>query len=196
MATQAERRATTRTAVVEAAYAAFELRGSLDVPLEQIARDAGVTKGSIHYHFDNRRGLLAEVAVWLFARFERKVSATATADGREIGANEYVRALLSEQAKPVGRVLFSIGDELLRTASLGEIDPYPYLRRRLRGLGACGPTLVTAGAILHFGRQLAFGLAGNRGHRRDDRSAGALVGLFEPLSSASHRGSGFPRCGR
>ena len=151
MATQEERRNATRAAIIAAAHAAFEAHGSPDVPLDEIADDAGVTKSTILYHFTSRTRLLAAVAAALFVEIEERADAPTTSD--------YIRALLTEQAKPVGRVLFTIGDELLRTGQLGEIDPYRYLCTKLIDLGATEPVITTAGAVMQFARQLAFGLA-------------------------------------
>ncbi|MEM7337619.1 MAG: TetR/AcrR family transcriptional regulator [Actinomycetota bacterium] len=154
MATQAERRSTTRAAIVEAASAAFIRHGSPDVSLDEIARDAGVTKGTILYHYESRAGVLAAVAVRLFADLEARVTA-----GEDVDATSYVTKLLAYQAGPVGRVLFTIGDELMRIGSLGAVDPYRHIRLRLDELSAPGSTAVIAGAVLQFARQLAFGLA-------------------------------------
>jgi AcrR family transcriptional regulator len=64
--TQTERRNSTRCAIVKAAFDAFKKAGSADVALELIAENAGMTKGSIHYHFKNRVGLVMAVAIWVF----------------------------------------------------------------------------------------------------------------------------------
>ncbi|MEO1059842.1 MAG: TetR/AcrR family transcriptional regulator [Actinomycetota bacterium] len=154
MATQAERRATTRAAIIEAASAEFAAAGSPDVALDVIAERAGVTKGSIQYHFANRAGLLGEVATWIFAELERRVAAL----GDDVTPREYLRVILAEQAGPTGRVLFTIGDELARSGTLQPFDPYPYLCERLDELGLGGPVSVTAAATVQFGRHLAFGL--------------------------------------
>ncbi len=155
MPTQAERRTQTQRAIVEAAYRAYELEGSLDVALESIAADAGVTKGAIHYHFGNRLGLLAAVAVWVFTELEAQLEqAQATRD-----VAVYIRALLEAQASARGRILYTIGDTLAQAGALQPIDPFDYLRERLRRLGVGPHALVTAAAVYQFGRQLAYGLS-------------------------------------
>ncbi|MEM1248708.1 MAG: TetR/AcrR family transcriptional regulator [Acidobacteriota bacterium] len=154
MPTQAERRESTRTAIVEAAFSAFVEHGAPDVALEDIARAAGVTKSTIHYHFHSRAGLLATVAVRLFQDIEERAMA-----GDEVTPQSYVRELLLAQAQPVGRVLFTLGDELMRLGRLEGVDPFRHLEARLRELGLSGSTAVASGAVLQFGRQLAFGLA-------------------------------------
>ncbi|MFK7919374.1 MAG: TetR/AcrR family transcriptional regulator [Ilumatobacter sp.] len=156
MATQEERRSSTRKAIVDAAIEAFERHGSPDVPLEQIAQAAGVTKSTIHYHFSNRAGLLGTVAIRLFREIEERINDVHA--GGSLAAPDYVRALLAEQSAPVGRVLFTTGDELLRMGKSADVDPYRYLRHRLEQLGVGGSAAVKAAAIVEFGRQLAFGL--------------------------------------
>lgn len=151
VATQAERRATTRSAIIEAAHAEFAAVGSTDVAMDVIAERAGVTKGSIQYHYANRAGLLGAVAMWTFTQIEHRV-------GDEVTPRGYLRAILTEQAGPTGRVLFTIGDELARSGSLQPFDPYPYLCERLTELGFDGPVSVVAAATVQFGRHLAFGL--------------------------------------
>jgi AcrR family transcriptional regulator len=157
VATQAERRATTRAAIIDAAFVAVERHGSPDVPLEENAQAAGVTKGTIHYHYTNRAGLLAALTLRLFGEIEDRATISNAQHG--VDAESYIRAILVEQAAPVGRVLFTVGDELLRIGSLESVDPYRYLCSKLEELGVAGQPIVLAGAVLQFGRQLAFGLA-------------------------------------
>lgn len=51
----------TRTAILDAARRLFEARRSPDVDLEEIAREAGVSRQAIYLHFGNRAGLLLAV---------------------------------------------------------------------------------------------------------------------------------------
>lgn len=151
VATQEERRRSTQAAILESAFGAFVEHGSPDVALDVIAERAGVTKGSIQYHYANRAGLLGAVATWAFTQIELRV-------GDETTTPAYLRAILTEQAGPTGRVLFTIADELARSGSLQPFDPYPYLCERLAELGFDGPISVAAAATVQFGRHLAFGL--------------------------------------
>lgn len=157
MATQEQRRTTTKNAIISAAYSAFEAYAPADVSLESIAQKAGVTKGSIHYHFGNRAGLMAAVAVWLFTAIETRIAKTIQASGRKRTASVYVAALLAEQASPAGRVLFTIGDTLEQQGGLSEVSPYNYLCEKLRHLEVTGSVEVMAAAVMQMGRQLAYG---------------------------------------
>jgi AcrR family transcriptional regulator len=59
--TQAERRATTRAALVGAARELFAARGYPAVGTAEIVRAAGVTRGALYHHFDGKDDLFAAV---------------------------------------------------------------------------------------------------------------------------------------
>jgi AcrR family transcriptional regulator len=66
MATQHERRADTRRALLEAAARLFVERGISDAPVDEIASAAGRTAGAIYHHFGSKDGLVfALVDEWL-----------------------------------------------------------------------------------------------------------------------------------
>ncbi|MEO0574423.1 MAG: TetR/AcrR family transcriptional regulator [Pseudomonadota bacterium] len=163
MPTQEQRRTTTKNGIIAAAFETFKTHGGVDVSLESIADRAGVTKGSIHYHFGNRAGLMTAVALWLFTAIEERIASQIKASGRRRTASLYVTHLLAEQASPAGRVLFTIGDALEQQAGLGEVNPYHYLCDKLRHLGVTGSVEVMAAAVMQLGRQLAYGEA-NKDH--------------------------------
>jgi AcrR family transcriptional regulator len=156
VATQLERRESTRRDVVDAALVAFTEAGHTGVTLDDIAADAGVAKSTVLYHFGSRLGVLRAVAIELFLRAERRIARRA----RGATAADWVRALLEEQLTATGRVLHQIGDELAQHQALGEGDPMAYLVERLDGLGVEGEVEAVAAATLQFGRQLAYGQAG------------------------------------
>ena len=121
--------------------------------LDTIATTAGVTKGTILYHFGSRAGLLRAVAERALGRFEARLAR----EVESVDARTWVRRVLAEQATPTGRMLFAINDELAPTGELVDVDPFPYLAMRLRELEVVAPPTVIAAAMLQYGRQLAFG---------------------------------------
>jgi AcrR family transcriptional regulator len=64
--TQAERRAATTSALVDAARELFAADGYGATSLDAVALEAGVTKGALYHHFDGKRQLFEAV-------FEREV---------------------------------------------------------------------------------------------------------------------------
>jgi AcrR family transcriptional regulator len=73
MATQAERRAATTGALLDTARRLFGERGYADVSIEEIAREAGVTRGALYHHFKSKEDLFAS----LFEAIERELVMTA-----------------------------------------------------------------------------------------------------------------------
>jgi AcrR family transcriptional regulator len=68
---QAERSRSTRAALVGTARALFAERGYADVPAEEIAVAAGVTRGAVYHHFTDKQGLFRAV----FEELEAEVTA-------------------------------------------------------------------------------------------------------------------------
>ncbi len=65
--TQAERRAATRRALVDAAIAALIEHGYAHATAVDICRRAGVTRGAFHHHFESPAALFIEVLEQLYA---------------------------------------------------------------------------------------------------------------------------------
>ncbi|MET3961189.1 AcrR family transcriptional regulator [Marmoricola sp. OAE513] len=61
--TQAERRASTRAALLVAGRRLFAERGYDDVAAEEIVTAAGVSRGALYHHFDGKAGLFEAVFV-------------------------------------------------------------------------------------------------------------------------------------
>ncbi len=59
--TQAERRATTRRALLDAARSVFAERGYHGAAAEEIVRRAGLTRGALYHHFEDKKDLFRAV---------------------------------------------------------------------------------------------------------------------------------------
>src|SRR4051812_45109440 len=56
-----EEAALTRAGIVEAGLACFDRHGIAGTTLDEIAAEAGVTKGAIYHHFDGKQAILHEL---------------------------------------------------------------------------------------------------------------------------------------
>src|SRR5271170_6662804 len=70
---QAQRRARTRAALIESAAKAFSRYGYSNVILEEVARDAGYTRGALYHLFDGKEELALAVVEWVAATWEDEV---------------------------------------------------------------------------------------------------------------------------
>ncbi|HZC83333.1 MAG TPA: helix-turn-helix domain-containing protein, partial [Rubrobacter sp.] len=59
--TQAERTATTRRALLDAARSLFAERGYHGAAAEEIVRRAGLTRGALYHHFEDKKDLFRAV---------------------------------------------------------------------------------------------------------------------------------------
>src|SRR5215217_5222112 len=75
-----------RTRILDAAEAIVRERGVSGLTLEAAARQAGVSKGGLLYHFASKEalitGLLSRMAEWMRADFEACVAAQPEGPGR------------------------------------------------------------------------------------------------------------------
>jgi AcrR family transcriptional regulator len=174
--TQAERRATSRAALLEAAAKGFSRYGYGNVVLEEVAREAGYTRGALYHLFDGKEQLALAVVEWVaqtwqqevWQRAERQTTPTdvliALARGHIVFCRRDVarvmmalRVEFAGREHPVGRVVAEIGQDLadrfsaLITAGrrAGEIPPGP-------------PARTLAVAAISAMEGLAIELAGDR----------------------------------
>src|SRR4051812_18931193 len=71
--TQAERRARTRAALLEAGARGFSRYGYGNVVLEKVAGDAGYTRGALYHLFTGKEELAVAVVDWVADTWEREV---------------------------------------------------------------------------------------------------------------------------
>ncbi len=83
--TQAERRAATRRALMDAARGLFAERGYHEVAAEEIVSRAGVTRGAMYHHFEDKRGLFRAVVEEIEAEIDEVVAEAAWGAMRESG---------------------------------------------------------------------------------------------------------------
>jgi len=201
--TQADRRARTRSALLEAAARGLSRDGYANLVLERVAREAGYTRGALYHLFANKEDLALAVVAWVEETWYAEVGHLLADNADPVGAliavarghavlcrRDVARVMttlsveFSGQDHPVGRVVKRVGRRLvadctrLITAgrSNGTIPPGPPPRALALGyLGAIeGLTIQLAGRA-PFDVQLA------------ERVVLGLLGL--PAAPASTRSS-------
>jgi len=191
--TQAERRALSRGALLESAARGLSRYGYGNLTLEQVATDAGYTRGMIYHHFKDKEDLALAVIEWidetwrqevgpLLARESDPVAALiALARGHAIYCRRDVarvaialRLEFNGQDHPVGRRLERVSESLLkrcvRLINAG---------RKAGSIPSGPPARVVALAFLGAIEGLVIELAGRAPHDEllAARAAAGVLGL-------------------
>src|SRR5687767_6728328 len=177
-ATQAERSSRTRSALLESAARGLSRYGYGNLVLEQVARDAGYTRGALYHQFKDKEDLALAVIQWVDETWRREVGGLvdqqpdpvaaliALARGHAVYCRRDVarvamalRLEFSGQDHPVGRELERISETAVkRVARLinsgrrdGSIPPGPPARTAaVAFLGALeGAVIALAGQAPH-----------------------------------------------
>lgn len=177
-ATQAERSARTRGALLESAARGLSRYGYGNLVLEQVAREAGYTRGALYHQFKDKGDLALAVVEWVNEDWAREVGGPAAEEADPVaelialarGHAVYcrrdvarvamaLRIEFSGQDHPVGRELERVSESLVtRCARLvaagrrsGSIPPGPPVRAvALAFVGALeGSVIALAGQEPH-----------------------------------------------
>ncbi len=84
--TQGDRRAKTRTALLEVAARGLSTYGYANLVLEQVARDAGYTRGALYHLFANKEALALAVVEWVSDSWDAEVRQPALGQKRPLDA--------------------------------------------------------------------------------------------------------------
>jgi AcrR family transcriptional regulator len=169
-ATQAERRARSRSALLESAARGLSRYGYGNLVLEQVAREAGYTRGALYHQFEDKERLALAVVDWVNETWWREVGGLAEqqpdaaaalmalARGHAVYCRRDVarvvmalRVEFSGQEHPVGRAVEQISTTLIeRCARLiqegrgeGSLPPGPPAETlALAFLGAVEGTVI------------------------------------------------------
>jgi AcrR family transcriptional regulator len=76
--TQAERTSATRGALIDAGRRLFTARSYADVSAEEVVAAAGVTRGALYHHFEDKKGLFAAVFETIEGETIARIGASAT----------------------------------------------------------------------------------------------------------------------
>lgn len=175
--TQAERRARTRAALLEAAARGFSHYGYGNVVLERVAREAGYTRGALYHLFQGKEDLALAVVEWVAESWEREVWQPAQPKGDAVDVlvalvrghivfcrRDIARVMMALRVEfagrdhPVGQAVAEIGKGLaLRFGALITAG------RRDGSIPAGPPARILATATIGAVEGLAIEVAGVRG---------------------------------
>jgi AcrR family transcriptional regulator len=202
--TQAERSARTRSSLLEAAARGLSRYGYGNLVLEQVAREAGYTRGALYHQFEDKEDLALAVLEWVNENWMRDVGGPAKEEPDPIAElialarghavfcrRDFARVVMalriefSGQDHPVGREIERISETgVKRVARLinagrrdGSIPPGPPARPvALAYFGALeGAVIALAGQAPHDELLAARAVAG-------------VLGLDSPPALPSHQG--------
>lgn len=114
--TQAQRRASTRAALLGAAHELFAERGFAGAAREEVVERAGVTRGALYHHFDSKAALFQAVYEQIEDELTDQVAQAAIAAGADPMAQLRAGALafLDAAARPdVRRIVLLDGPSVL-----------------------------------------------------------------------------------
>src|SRR3954447_6738512 len=86
MTAHAERSARTRTALVEAAARGLSRHGYGNLVLEQVAREAGYTRGALYHQFADKEDLALAVIRWADQTWRDEVGTRADEEDEPVAA--------------------------------------------------------------------------------------------------------------
>ena len=159
--TQAERRDRTRSALLESAARGLSRHGYGNLVLEQVARDAGYTRGALYHQFADKEDLALAVLEWTDETWQREVGEPAAEEREPVAVllamarghavlcrrdvarvGMALRLEFSGQDHPVGRELDRVSEGLVRRCARlieagrkdGSIPPGPPARTTARAL--------------------------------------------------------------
>ncbi|HEV7850177.1 MAG TPA: TetR/AcrR family transcriptional regulator [Mycobacterium sp.] len=195
--TQAERRARTRAALLEAAAKGFSRYGYGNLVLEKVAADAGYTRGALYHLFRGKEELAVAVVDWVAATWEREVWEPAQRAGAPVDilvalARDHIvfcrrdiarvmmalRVEFDGRVHPVGTRVADIGKDL--AMRFGDV----VAAGRDDGSIPPGPPAKTLGAAITAAVEgLAIHLAG-AAHDEEmaERMVRGLLGTLEPCN--------------
>jgi AcrR family transcriptional regulator len=115
--TQTERRAQTRANLLEAGWTVFLRRGYAGSSVEEIASEAGYTRGAFYYNFSSIGELFAELLQErVYSLYREMGERRLEGSEQPISLREAGQELADMQAKPEARRLFRLWLELLSEA--------------------------------------------------------------------------------
>ena len=136
--TERKLRTQARRLLVRDGYAALRL--------DEVAAAAGVTRGAVYHHFENKQGLFVAVLADVHASVAAAVAAAATGEGWDAVEAGCVAFLQASLAPDVRRVLLTDGPAVLGWQEWRRLDAQGSQRLLREGLDALDDLAVDVGA--------------------------------------------------
>jgi AcrR family transcriptional regulator len=191
--TQAERRARSRGALLEAAARGISRFGYGNLVLEEVAREAGYTRGALYHQFRDKEELALAVVEWVDETWQHEVGEAVERQPEPVAAlialarghtlfcrRDIARVMMalrvefSDRDHPVGREVHRIATTLVeRCAALIDAG------RADGSIPAGPPAKVTASAFLGAVEGAVIALAGRAPHDEElaARAAAGVLGV-------------------
>jgi AcrR family transcriptional regulator len=135
--TQAERRATTRRALLDAARSLFAERGYHGAAAEEIVRRAGLTRGALYHHFEDKKDLFRAVVEEMVGEIDEKVQETVrAASGPREAVMAGYRTFLDAALDPEMRRIFFLDGPSVLGWEWHEMDAHHAVGKIEEGLEA------------------------------------------------------------
>ena len=197
--TQAERSARSRSALLESAARGLSRYGYGNLVLEQVASEAGYTRGALYHQFKDKEDLASAVIEWVDETWRREVGGlvedepdpvlalTKLARGHAVYCRRDVarvamalRLEFSGQDHPVGRQLERVSESLVRRCAR-----LINAGRRAGTIPAGPPARTVALAFMGALEGAVIGLAGQAPHDEllAARAAVGVLGLHPPTEA-------------
>lgn len=190
---QAERRARTRNALLEAAARGLSKYGYANLVLERVSSEAGYTRGALYHLFANKEDLALAVVGWIEETWDAEVGNPAATEADPVEAlltlarrhalycrRDIARVMLTlrvefaGQDHPVGQAIAEVVKRL--TADCAQ---WISAARQSGAIPAGPPPRKTAGAYLGVVEAAAIALAGQAPYDTElaERAARGVLGL-------------------
>jgi AcrR family transcriptional regulator len=194
--TQAQRRARTRDALLEATARGLSRHGYTNLALEQVARDAGYTRGALYHQFASKDDLVLATVEWIEETWWREMRRVLTPGAEPVTALcavarthavlcrrdiARVRMVLtvefSGRDHPIGKAVAAASERVLEVAT-ALIEQ----GRRSKSIPPGPPAHVAALAVLGAVEGLVSHLAGHVAHDEllAERAVLGVLGLTSP----------------
>lgn len=191
MATQAERRATTRARIIESATGLFIERGYHDTSIADILEVAAVSRGALYHHFGSKEDVFAAVFVSRSTDAVRRASQSVSVASSPLERLvEACTAWLDVVADPAfGRILLDEGPAALGWQRCRTLEESTSLGAMRRGVAAAvdsgeiriSSVAVTARLINAIVAEAALGMSADTDGERSDAAVVSVTEMIRGL---------------